>query len=84
MLLVNMITMFDSAKIPSIVMNVVFRSYFEKIIGINRPETAIVKVNELTYNPDIAIDVLKYSEIWEIIPMMLNGVFMPIVDSIKM
>ena len=84
MLLVNTITMFDRAKIPSIVRNVVFRSYFEKRIGINRPETAIVKVNELTYNPDIAIDVLKYSEIWEIIPMMLNGVFMPIVDSIKM
>ncbi len=79
-----MIIMFDSAKIPSIVMNVVFRSYFEKRIGMKRPETAIVKVNELTYNLDIAIDVLKYLEIWEIIPMMLNGVFMPIVDSIKM
>ncbi len=43
MLLVNMIIMFDSAKIPSIVMNVVFRSYFEKRIGMKRPETAIVK-----------------------------------------
>jgi len=39
MLFVNTITMFERAKIPSIVMNVFFRSYFEKRIGINRPET---------------------------------------------
>ncbi|MBP5785329.1 MAG: hypothetical protein J6W16_07085, partial [Methanobrevibacter sp.] len=60
-----------------------FRSNFENKSGINRPDMAIVNVNELTYNPEIAMDVLKYSEICEIIPIMLKGVLMPNVDSIK-
>lgn len=75
--------MFEIAKIPSIAMNVFLISYFEKKIGMNNPVTAIVNVNEDTYNPEIAIEVLKYSEICDIIPIMLNGVLMPIVDNIK-
>ena len=59
MLFVKTITIFDTAKTPSIVMKVFLRSYFEKNNGMKSPVTAIVNVNELTYNPDIAIDVLK-------------------------
>ena len=79
-----MITRLDTAKIPSIVMNVLLISNFENRIGINKPVTAIVNVKDDTYNPEMAMEVLKYSEICNIIPMMLNGVLMPIVDSIKM
>ena len=39
--------------------NVVFLSNLEKRIGMNNPQMAIVKVNELTYNPENAMDVLK-------------------------
>ena len=76
--------MFETAKIPSIVMNVFLISYFEKKIGINNPVMAIVNVKDDTYNPEIAMEVLKYSDICDIIPMMLNGVLIAIVDSIKM
>jgi hypothetical protein len=79
-----MITRLDTAKIPSIVMNVLLISNFENRIGINKPVTAIVNVKDDTYNPEMAIEVLKYSDICNIIPMMLNGVLMPIVDSINM
>ena len=79
-----MITRLDTAKIPSIVMNVLLISNFENRIGINKPVTAIVNVKDDTYNPEMAIEVLKYSDICNIIPIMLNGVLMPIVDSIKM
>ena len=79
-----MITRLDTAKIPSIVMNVLLISNFENRIGINKPVTAIVNVKDDTYNPEMAMEVLKYSEICNIMPMMLNGVLMPIVDSIKM
>lgn len=79
-----MMIMFDRANTASIEMKVFFLSYFEKRIGMNNPVMAIVNVNELTYNPEIAMDVLKYSEICDIIPIMLNGVFIPIVDNIKM
>jgi len=84
MLLVKIITMFAIAKTDRIETNVLFRSNFENRIGMNSPVIAIVNVNELTYNPETAIDVLKYSEICEMIPIMLNGVLMPNVDSIKM
>ena len=84
MLSVKMITRLDTAKIPSIVMNVLLISNFENRIGINKPVTAIVNVKDDTYNPEMAIEVLKYSDICNIIPIMLNGVLMPIVDSIKM
>jgi len=63
--------------------NVVFLLNFENKTGMNKPVTAIVNVNELTYKPDIAIDVEKYSEICEIIPIILKGVFIPKVDNIK-
>ena len=79
-----MITRLDTAKIPSIVMNVLLISNLENRIGINKPVTAIVNVKDDTYNPEMAIQVLKYSDICNIIPMMLNGVLMPIVDSINM
>lgn len=84
MLSVKMITRLDTAKIPSIVMNVLLISNLENRIGINKPVTAIVNVKDDTYNPEMAIQVLKYSDICNIIPMMLNGVLMPIVDSINM
>ena len=73
----------DTAKMPNINANVFFLSYFENKMGMNSPLTAIVNVNELIYKPEMEIDVLKYSEICEIIPMMLRGVFIPKVDSIK-
>ena len=75
---------FDTAKMPRIVMNVFLISNFEKITGINNPAIAIVNVKDDTYNPETAMDVLKYSEICDIIPMMLNGVLIPFVDNIKM
>ena len=75
---------FEIAKIPSIVMNVFLISYFEKKIGINNPVMAIVNVKDDTYNPEIAMEVLKYSDICDIIPIMLNGVLIAIVDNIKM
>jgi hypothetical protein len=75
--------MFATAKTDRIETNVLFLSNLENRIGMNRPVIAIVKVNELTYNPETAIDVLKYSEICEMIPMMLKGVLIPSVDSIR-
>ena len=84
MLFVNTIMKFEIAKIPSIVMNVFLISYFEKKIGINKPVMAIVNVKDDTYNPEIAMEVLKYSDICDIIPIMLNGVLIAIVDNIKM
>ena len=83
MLFVKIITMFEIAKTDRIETNVVFLSNLENNSGMNRPVTAIVNVNELTYNPEIAIVVWKYSDICEIIPIMLKGVLMPNVDSIK-
>ena len=77
-------TRFATAKTLKIETNVVFLLSFEKKTGMNRPVTAIVNVNELTYRPDIAMEVPKYSEISEIIPMILKGVFIPKVDNIKM
>lgn len=71
-----MITRLDTAKIPSIVMNVLLISNFENRIGINKPVTAIVNVKDDTYNPEMAIEVLKYSDICNIMPMMLNGVLL--------
>ena len=49
----------DTAKMPNIKANVFFLSYFENNMGMKSPLTAIVKVNELTYKPEIEIDVLK-------------------------
>ena len=69
---------------PKIETNVVFLSNFEKNIGINNPQTAIVNVNELTYKPETAIDVLNWCEICEIMPTILNGVLIPRVANIKM
>ena len=84
MLFVNMIAIFEIAKTVKMLMNVLFLSYFENKTGTNNPQIAIVKVNELTYNPEIAIDVLKYSAICEMISTMLNGVFIPSVEIIRM
>ena len=78
-----MIIKLETAKIDKILTNVVFLSNLEKIIGVNNPQIAMVNVNELTYNPEIAMDVLKNCEISEIIPMMLNGVLMPKDESIS-
>ena len=78
-----MIIKLDTAKIDKILINVVFLSNLEKIIGVNNPKIAMVNVNELTYNPEIAMDVLKNCEISEIIPMILNGVLMPKDESIS-
>ena len=80
---VKISTAFDIAKTTRMLTNVFFRSYLEKKSGMNRPEIAIVKVNELTYSPEIAMDALKYSDIVDIIPIILNGVLIPKVDSIK-
>ena len=80
---VNIIVKLDIAKIPNIKANVFFLSYFENKMGMNNPLTAIVNVNELTYNPEIEIDVLKYPDICEMIPIILKGVFIPKVDNIK-
>ena len=84
MLSVKMTIKFDMAKIPRIAMNVFLISNFEKKIGINNPVIAIVNVKDETYNPEIAMEILKYSDICDIIPMILNGVLMAIVDNIKM
>ena len=84
MLFVKMITMFDIANTVKMKMKVFLRSYFENSTGMNRPAIAIVNVNELTYNPEIAIVVLKYWEIWLIIPIMLNGVFIASAEIINM
>ena len=84
MLFVNKITRFEREKSDKIRMKVFFLSYFEKNTGTNNPQIAIVKVYELTYKPDTAIEVVKYWEICEIIPMMLKGVFSPIAENIKM
>lgn len=84
MLSVKIITELDIAKTPNIMTNVFFLSYFENNIGMKSPLSAIVNVNELTYKPEIEIDVLKYSDICEMIPIMLKGVFIPKVDSINM
>lgn len=83
MLSVNMIMKFDMAKMPRIEMNVFLISNLENRIGINNPVMAIVNVKDDTYNPEIAMEVLKYCDICDMMPMILNGVFMPIVDSIK-
>ena len=83
MLFVKIITMFDRAKTAKMETNVFFLSIFENRSGMNNPEIAIVKVNELTYKPEIAIEVLKYSDICEIIPIILKGVLIPKVDNIN-
>ena len=83
MLFVNMIAMFEIANTDRINRNTLFLSYFEKRTGTKSPQTAIVKVNELTYNPETAIDVLKYCDICEMIPIMLKGVFIARDESIK-
>ena len=68
---------------PRTVRKVVFLSNLEKRIGINNPHIAIVNVNELTYNPETEIEVLKCVEICEIIPTILNGVLIPSVANTK-
>lgn len=83
MLFVNMIAIFEIANTVKMLMKVLFLSYFENKTGMNNPQIAIVKVNELTYSPEIAIVVLKYSAICEMIPTMLNGVFIPSVEIIR-
>ena len=84
MLFVNMITIFDIANTVKMLMNVLFLSNPENKTGMNNPHIAIVNVNELTYSPEIAIDVLKYLAICEMIPTILNGVFIPSVEIIRM
>ena len=71
------------ANTPKIETNVVFRSYLENKIGMNSPQTAIVNVNELTYSPETAIVVLKWVDICEIIPTILNGVLIPSEANVK-
>jgi hypothetical protein len=81
---VKIITKLETAKIPRIAMNVLLISNLENRTGMNSPVTAIVNVNDDTYNPEMAMEVLKYSDICDMIPIMLKGVFMPIVESISM
>lgn len=83
MLSVNIITMFEMANIVRIDMKVVFRSKRENNDGVISPKIAIVNVNELTYKPDRAMVVLKYCEICDIIPIILNGVLIPSAEIIK-
>ena len=80
---VNIITKFETAKTLKMKTNVFFRSNLEKRTGTNKPQTAIAKVNELTYNPVRAIGVLKYSDICDMIPTMLNGVLIASVEKAK-
>ena len=80
----KMITKFDTTKIPSIAMNVLLISNLENRTGMKSPVTAIVNVKDETYNPEMAMDVAKCSDICDIMPIMLNGVLMPIVDNINM
>ena len=77
-------TRFETANTASMDMNVVFLSNLENKAGTNRPHIAIVNVNELTYNPEIAIEVLKYVEICDIMPTILRGVLIPSVANIRM
>ncbi len=51
--------MFDIANTVKMDMKVLLLSYFENKIGVNNPQIAIVNVKELTYSPEMAIDVLK-------------------------
>ena len=83
MLFVNMIAIFEIANTVKMLIKVLFLSNLENKTGMNNPQIAIVKVNELTYSPEIAIVVLKYSAICEMIPTMLNGVFIPSVEIIR-
>ena len=71
------------ANMVKMLTKVLFLSYFENKTGMNNPQIAIVNVNELTYSPDMAIDVLKDSLICEMIPTMLNGVFIPSAEIIR-
>lgn len=48
------------AKMLNIETKVFFLLNFENRLGTNNPQTAIVNVNELTYNPDTAMFVEKY------------------------
>ena len=73
-----------TAKTDNMNVNVTFLSNLENNIGTKSPQTAMVKVNELTYSPETAIEVEKYSEICEMIPTMLSGVLMAKVDIISM
>ena len=77
-------TRLETAKMPNIDRNVVFLSNLENNAGMNNPQIAIVNVNELTYNPEMAIEVLKNVEICEIMPTILSGVLIPSVDNTNM
>ena len=48
MLFVNMITIFEIANTVRMLMKVLFLSNLENRTGMNNPQIAIVKVNELT------------------------------------
>ena len=84
MLFVKIIAMFDIANTVKMLTKVLFRLYFENKTGMNNPHMAMVNVNELTQSPEMAIDVLKYTAICEMIPTMLNGVFIPRAEIIRM
>lgn len=80
---VKIIIRFDTANIDKMKMKVFFLLNLENNIGTNRPHIAIANVNELTYNPEMAMDVEKYSDICDIMPTMLNGVLISRVDRVK-
>ena len=48
MLYANIISIFEIANMLKMLMKVLFLSYFENKTGMNNPQIAIVKVNELT------------------------------------
>lgn len=54
-----MLMKLQTEKTDKIKINVFFLSYFEKKIGMNNPQMAIVKVNELMKSPTAAIEILK-------------------------
>ena len=83
MLFVKIITTLETAKIDKMLTNVDFLSNLENSIGVNNPKIAIANVKELTYNPEIEMEVLKNCEISEIIPIMLKGVLIPKEESIN-
>ena len=83
MLFIKIITILETAKIDKMLTNVDFLSNLENSIGVNNPKIAIANVKELTYNPEIEMDVLKNCEISEIIPIMLKGVLIPKEESIN-
>ena len=78
-----MITRLEMANTVKMEMNVLLLSNLENRTGMNNPQIAILNVYEITYSPDMAIDVLKYFAICAMIPTMLSGVLIPSAEIIR-